>query len=58
VSSLGDYHFKRVFPIWFQVRLSLEHECWYPILLECIRDNLIATTCFRCSLLEVYALES
>jgi hypothetical protein len=44
--------------MWFQVRLSLEHECWYPILLECIRDNLIATTCFHCSLLEVYALES
>jgi hypothetical protein len=28
----------------------------YP--LGCILDNLIATTCFHCSLLEVYAIES
>jgi hypothetical protein len=41
-----------------QVHLSLEQECRYPIFLECIFDNLAATTCFHWSLLEVYTFES
>jgi hypothetical protein len=41
-----------------QVHFSLDWECRYPIPVECILDNLVATACFHCSLLGVYAFES
>jgi hypothetical protein len=41
-----------------KVHLSLEQECSYPIPLECILDNLVTSTCFHYSLLEVYTFES
>jgi hypothetical protein len=58
VPSLGDYHFERVFPMWFEVHLSFEKECRYPITLECILDNLGVSTCSRWCQLTLYTLES
>jgi hypothetical protein len=58
VSSLGDYRFEHVFPMWFEVHLSLEQECRYPITLECILDNLVAITCCCRSLPDVDTFES
>jgi hypothetical protein len=48
----------RIISINTQVHFSLDQEYRYPIPLECILDNLIATACFCCSLLGVYAFES
>jgi hypothetical protein len=58
VPSLGDYRFEHVFPMWFEVHLSLEQECRYLITLECILDNLVAITCCHHSLLDTDTFES
>jgi hypothetical protein len=58
VPFLVDYHFECVLPMWFQVHLSIEQECRYPIPLECILDNLTTITYFRWSLLQIYTFES